>query len=63
MNIEALYLIGVFILVFVVIGLIAVMGRRNDAQDDEALAESLSRYSEAKMARKDVPIMLRKQAD
>jgi len=63
MNIEALYLIGVFILVFVVIGLIAVMGRRNDAQDDEALAESLSRYSEAKMARDSVPIMLRKQAD
>mgnify|MGYP001596546308 CR=1 FL=1 len=40
-----------------------VMSRMGDKRNDAEEAEYLSRYSEAKRARKDVPVMLRKQAD
>ena len=39
------------------------INRMGEKRDDDEQAEYLSRYSDAKRARKDVPIMLRKQAD
>jgi len=63
MDIEAFYPLGVFILFFAVLGFIAIFGRRKDASEDQEQMEYLSRYSEAKRAQKEMPIMLRKQAD
>ena len=40
-----------------------IISRMGEKRNDDEQAEYLSRYSEAKRARKDVPIMLRKQAD
>ena len=64
MDIEAFYPLGVFLLFFVLFGLFfIVIGRRKDASEDQEQMEYLSRYSEAKRAQKELPIMLRKQSD
>jgi TRAP-type C4-dicarboxylate transport system permease large subunit len=66
MSIETLYtayLFGALLLAIIAVALAVVMSRANDTQDDEELAESLRRDSEAKLAQKSVPIMLRKQCD
>lgn len=43
-------------------GILAGISRMNE-RDDEEFAESLRRASEARLAQKSVPIMLRKQCD
>lgn len=63
MNIEAFYPLGVFLLFFAVLGFIAIVGRRKDASEDQEQMEYLSRYSKAKRVQKELPVMLRKQAD
>ena len=63
MNAYIVFLIGCALMAAVAIGIGIVMSRTGEKRNDDEQAEYLSRYSEAKRARKDVPIMLRKQAD
>ena len=57
------FIVGCALMVAAAIAIAKVMSRMGEKRNDAEEAEYLSRYSEAKRARKDVPIMLRKQAD
>lgn len=63
MNAYIVFIVGCALVAALAIVAGIVCNKVGVARDDDEQAEYLSKYSEAKRARKNVPIMLRKQAD